>query len=208
MKASESNRRQIDVLTTDEVRRLLGCCSSKSSTGLRNCAVIVVLWRGMLRISEALSLRPSDIHDDTLRVQRGKGDKFRTVCLDLDAQAVLGRWIERRASLGINGHAPLFCTLKGARLARQYVTKLLPRLAKQAQLEKRVHAHGLRHSGAYDLAMSGVPMPLIKAQLGHRNIATTSRYLDHVAPADLVSALRGRRWNSAAQPTTTPLLPS
>ncbi len=61
-----------------------------------------------------------------------------------------------------------------------YVRTLLPQLARQASIHKRVHPHGLRHTHAYELTMEGVPMPIIQRQLGHPSLATTDRYLAHV----------------------------
>jgi integrase len=61
--------------------------------------------------------------------------------------------------------------------------------------EKRAHSHGLRHTHAAELALEGQPMNLIQAQLGHSSLATTSRYLAHIAPAELVKAMQARTWN-------------
>ena len=71
----------------------------------------------------------------------------------------------------------------------------MPRLARRAGIEKRVHAHGLRHTHAAELAYEGAPMNLIQAQLGHSSLATTSRYLAHIAPAQLVEVMRARTWS-------------
>jgi integrase len=68
------------------------------------------------------------------------------------------------------------------------------RLAAKAGIEKRVHPHGLRHTHAAELAREGVPMNVIQAQLGHSSLATTSRYLAHVAPQHVVEAMKAREW--------------
>lgn len=75
-----------------------------------------------------------------------------------------------------------------------YVRALLPRLAAKANIEKRVHAHGLRHTHAAELALEGVPMHVIQAQLGHSNLGTTSRYLAHIAPTEVIAAMQLREW--------------
>ena len=67
----------------------------------------------------------------------------------------------------------------------------LPRLARKAG----VHAHGLRHSHAAELAAEGFPVNLVQAQLGHASLATTDRYLRHIAPQQLNDAVRGRAWD-------------
>ena len=69
-----------------------------------------------------------------------------------------------------------------------------PRRAAKAGIQKPVHAHGLRHTHAAELAHEGVPMNVIQAQLGHSNIATTSRYLQHIAPAEVIRVMQGREW--------------
>jgi integrase len=71
---------------------------------------------------------------------------------------------------------------------------MLPRLAKRAGIEKRVHPHGLRHTHSAELMLEGVPVPIIQRALGHTSLATTDRYLRHIAPKDVVEAMRGRDW--------------
>jgi site-specific recombinase XerD len=154
------------------------------------------MYRGGLRVGETLALRPKDFNGTagTLTVLHGKGDRRRVVGLDPGASAILSRWIEVRQHLGINGHSPLLCTLSGSPLRPSYVRTLLPRLAKRAGIEKRVHPHGLRHTHAYELMMEGVPVPIIQQQLGHTSLATTDRYVSHLAPTDLISHMQQRSW--------------
>jgi site-specific recombinase XerD len=158
--------------------------------------LIVLLYRGGLRISEALALKPSDLDPvaGTVRILRGKGSKARTVGLDPNAFVFIERWMDVRRQR-IKGHAALFCTLKGEPLETAYVRGLFKRLGKKAGIDKRVHAHGLRHTHAAQLASEGVPMNLIQKQLGHTSLATTNRYLEHIAPADLINAMRRREWD-------------
>lgn len=184
-------------LTHSEVLDLLRACSSKAPTGQRNAALVVLLWRAGLRCSEALDLHPKDIDAQahTVRILHGKGNRSRTVGLDATAFAVIARWMDSRKMLGINGRAPLLCTLKAGKLNSSYVRALLPRLARKAGIEKRVHAHGLRHSHAADLVREGVPVNLIQRQLGHASLAVTSAYLDHIAPEHVVAVIRDREWD-------------
>lgn len=67
---------------------------------------------------------------------------------------------------------------------------LLPRLAKKAGIEKRVHPHGFRHSGAVRLLRSGADVAVISKALGHSNIATTDRYINHLHPQMVVDAMK------------------
>ena len=184
-----------EVFTEDEVRALIGACSTRGVTGHRNRALLAVLWRTGVRISEALELRPHDVdfENGTVRVRLGKGLKPRTTVLsDLDALPLVERWLEERGKLQAVGQgAPLFCTLKGTPTDTSYARHLLPRLAERAGLERRVHPHGLRHTHAADLARTGVPVLAIQQQLGHSSLVTTARYLRRVgAQRELARAIR------------------
>jgi site-specific recombinase XerD len=186
-----------EVLTSDEVRGLIEACSNKAPTGVRNRALIVVMYRGGLRAGETLALRPKDVNATagTLTVLHGKGDRRRVVGLDPGAMAIVSRWLETRHTLAINGYAPLFCTLQAKPLSPSYIRTLLPRLADKAGIEKRVHPHGLRHTHSYELMMEGVPVPIIQQQLGHTSLATTDRYVSHLAPVELISHMQQRDWS-------------
>lgn len=189
-----------EVLTQREVSLLLSACGARSSTGIRNRALITVLYRAGLRLGEALALEAKDVDTGagTIAVLRGKGGRQRTVGIDPEAVAVLERWVERRKQLQLGPRRPLFCTLQGQPLKPSYVRTMLPRLAAKAGIEKRVHPHGLRHSHAAELAVEGFPLNLVQQQLGHSSLATTDRYLRHVAPAQLIAAMRARTWEQGA----------
>ena len=119
-----------------------------------------------------------------------------SVYLFTAAGAFVERWLEVRSELGMNGTYPIFCTLAGARMGDAYIRVLLPRLGRKAGIEKRVHAHGLRHTHAAQLRVEGVDIGIISKQLGHRSIATTAHYLDHIAPQQVIEAMRTRVWHS------------
>lgn len=194
--ANKGKKYPAQVLTTNEIRLLMRVPSTRAPTGVRNRALIAVLYRAGLRITEALALKTADIDRDacSIRVLHGKGDKARTVGMDPEGFAVLERWLDRRAGLGFNGKHPIFCTLQGEPVKSAYVRALLPRLAAKAGIEKRVHAHGLRHTMAAELRAEGHDIGVISKQLGHTSIATTARYLDHVAPTAVLETMRGRTW--------------
>ncbi len=182
-------------LTQDEVLALMDACSRRAPTGRRDRALICVLWRAQLRISEALALKPSDFDDHgTLRVLRGKGQKHRIAVLDGQACAELTTWLRARDKLGVNGHAPIFCTLRGGKINPAQMREKLPRLAKKAGITKRVHPHGLRHTGASEMVEEGISLTDIQGQLGHSSAATTDRYLHSLNPAARAERLRQRIW--------------
>ncbi len=189
-----------EVLSPDEVNALIAACKGDSYTAIRNRALIGVLYRSGLRIAEALSLYPKDVDPErsSIRVLRGKGGKSRTVGIDAGGLALLAPWLERRVRMGFNGVQPLFCSAWGHPLATGYIRRLLPTLAHRAGIAKRVHAHGLRHTHAAELREEGVDIGVISKQLGHSDISTTARYLDHIAPWAVVDAMRARDWPTPA----------
>ncbi|MDQ6817647.1 MAG: tyrosine-type recombinase/integrase [Actinomycetota bacterium] len=197
--ASRPRRRPPEVLSEPEAIALIKACSSRAPTGIRNRALIVVLWRSGLRISEALQLelRDVDLEAGTIRVRHGKGDKSRTVGIDEQTAALLARWIDRRRALSPGARSSVFCTLQGGRIDSSYIRRLLPRLARKAGIERRVHAHGLRHTYAAELAREKTPINVIRDALGHTSLAVTDRYLRDVAPIHVIETMRARRWEGA-----------
>jgi site-specific recombinase XerD len=191
-------RKQLDadLLTASEIEQLLRACSNRASTGIRNRALIALAWRSGLRIGEILALRPKDIDLDTgtLVVQHGKGDKRRVVGFDAGTTALLTRWLDVRRRRGVNGQAPVFCTLGGAEIDQSYVRHLLPRLALRAGVDKRVHAHALRHAYAVELEREGATVSTIRDLLGHSSAAVTDRYLRRLGAGAAVEFARQRAW--------------
>ena len=192
---SKGRKFPIEVLTDKEVLGLIGKCSPRCATGIRNRALIVVLWRGMLRVAEALALKKADFDGSSIRVLNGKGNKARLVGIDPTASAVVEAWATYRSEkLGFNGNNPFFCTLDGKSVQPVYVRNLMKRLASKAGIEKRVHPHGLRHTGASELLSEGMNIGIISKQLGHSSIATTHRYINHINPAEVIDAMNQRTW--------------
>ena len=179
-----------EVLSTAEVAALIAGCSPRAPTGIRNRALIWLLYRSGLRVSEALDLRPADVDlaRHALRVLHGKGDKATTRGFHPTADDALARWLDTRRALGIRG-GTLFCTLKGGPVSDRYVRNLLHRLAGQAGIGKRVHPHGLRHTYAAELEDAGLTVSEISKLLGHSSAAVTARYLDHLTNDRAIAAL-------------------
>jgi site-specific recombinase XerD len=169
-------RYPVEILERREVEALLAGCGT-SPTGRRDRAVLTLLWRSGLRISEALALRPADVNlsAGTVRVLRGKGGRARTVALDALARSALEAWLAVRPA----GRGPLFCPASKPEqaLKSNHVRNRLRRLAARAGIEKRVHPHGLRHTYAVELDEEGFPLRDIRDLLGHANASTTDAYL-------------------------------
>ncbi|BBO34207.1 hypothetical protein PLANPX_3819 [Lacipirellula parvula] len=181
----------VEPLSRSEVERLLQACS-RGATGTRNRALIGILWRSGLRVSEALALRPCDLETNSLRILHGKGDVARVVGLDTVARALLDLWLAERKALGLSAKAELFCTLRGEPVKTAYVRALMKRLAAAVGIAKRVHPHGLRHTHAFELVNEGVPMNIIGGQLGHAHVATTERYVKHLHPTAVIDVISSR----------------
>jgi integrase/recombinase XerD len=202
VKRKPTRRFPAEPLTLADVEALRAACSRRAPTGIRNRALLAVLFRSGLRVSEALALFPKDIDPSggMLRVLRGKGDKARTAPLPTDAADAVDRWLECRKRLGLTGRHPLFCTLKGEALWDSYVRTLCKRLAAKAGVEKRVHPHGFRHGWALGQVQAGVSLNAIQQLLGHRSLHTTSVYLNHLAPAAAVAEATSKTVHLAVQP--------
>jgi integrase/recombinase XerD len=151
--ADTKRKRPAEILTEAEVRSLLAACSHRAPTGIRDRALITVLYRAGLRIEEALDLKPADVDPDrgTVRILHGKGDHNRTVAIDDGAVAVVQLWLAERARLGMNGRQKLFCTLAGGPLSANQVRQMVKRRAAKAEITKagspaRATAHARRRA--------------------------------------------------------------
>lgn len=183
-----------EVLTKNEIGRLLDACGTKTWTARRNRALIVVMYRAGLRVAEALALRPCDVDADrgAIRVLRGKGGRARTVGIDRWGLGVLEEWIEEHRALGWTPGNPLFCSGSGRPVTQAYIRRRLPELGRTARIHKRLHAHGLRHTHGAELRTEGIDLAVIRRQLGHISLLTTVRYLDHLEPESVVRRINQR----------------
>lgn len=180
---NKGNKYPPEPLEPAEVAEIIGQCSQRAPTGIRNRAMLWLAYRSGLRISELLALRPVDLNltDHSARVLHGKGNKATVRYWHPSADDAMLRWLDERKRQGLarNG-VRLFCTLAGDPVSDDYVRNLLRRLAAKAGIEKRVHPHGLRHSYAVELRKAGMDVAAISRLLGHSSVAVTARYLDHL----------------------------
>jgi len=184
-------------LSVTDIGKLLDACdrfSRSDTTRLRNRALIVMLWRVGLRITEALSLevRDIDLSERTIFVRDGKGHKARVLPIDPGACPTIEAWLEARS--GENEWVFQSLTKHGGsgQLAYTTANDTLKRLARQAGVKRRVHPHGMRHTCAAELARESWPIPAISSFLGHNSVATTHAYVHHLWPGELL-ALSGQR---------------
>ncbi len=146
--------------------------------GLR--AMIVMLWRGGLRVQEALALSEHDLDPQrgSVLVRCGKGGRRREVGMDAWGWENLRPWLSQRLELPAG---PLFCVIDGPTRGRPWsaaaVRTEFRRRASEAGVRRRFAPHQLRHAHAVELAREGVSLNVIQRQLGHANLGTTSIYL-------------------------------
>jgi site-specific recombinase XerD len=163
--------------------------------GARLRALIVVLWRGGLRVQEALALgeRDLDPRGGSLLVRNGKGGRRREIGMD-GGWEQLQLWLSARLELPVG---PLFCIIDGPTRGRPWssagVRVEFRRLAAQAGVRRRFAPHQLRHAHAVELAREGVPLNVIQRQLGHANLGTTSIYLQGIDTEETIATVHARR---------------
>ena len=164
--------------------------------GSRLRALIIVLWRGGLRIQEALPLgeRDLDARRGSLLVRNGKGGRRREIGMDTWGWEQLRPWLDARVELPIG---PLFCVIDGPTRGRPWSSANarveFRRLAAQAGIRRRFAPHQLRHAHAVELAREGVPLNVIQRQLGHANLGTTSIYLQGIDTEEIIATVHARR---------------
>ena len=163
--------------------------------GVRLRGVIVMLWRAGLRISEALSLSETDLDPDrgAVLVRHGKGEKRREVGMDRWAWAHLEPWLEVRRTLPPGA---LFCVMRGRTRGRPCspgaIRAQLHRAAQAAGVRRRFAPHQLRDAHAVEMSREGISLIVIQRQLGHADLAITSRYLRAIDSTEIIQAVHER----------------
>ncbi|PQZ48765.1 MULTISPECIES: site-specific tyrosine recombinase XerD [unclassified Microbacterium] len=175
-------------LTIDQVERLLAAPSAEEPLGIRDRALLELLYATGARVSEAIDLDVDDLaHGEVLRL-RGKGSKERIVPVGSYARTAVDAYLTRvRPGLAAKGRASarLFLGARGAPLSRQSAWLVIREAAERAQITVAVSPHTLRHSFATHLLQGGADVRVVQELLGHSSVATTQIYT-HVS----VDALR------------------
>lgn len=188
LRPPKTPRRLPKALTIDQVERLLAAPSAEDPLGIRDRALLELLYATGARVSEAVGLDVDDMaHGEVLRL-RGKGSKERIVPVGSYARAAVDAYLTRvRPELAAKGRASarLFLGARGAPLSRQSAWLVIRSAAERAQLTAEVSPHTLRHSFATHLLQGGADVRVVQELLGHSSVATTQIYT-HVS----VDALR------------------
>lgn len=172
-----------DVLTVEEVKKLLAVPATTTPSGLRDRALFELLYATALRRCEALDLDLGDVDlkQREVTVREGKGGKGRVVPITRSAARAIQDYVERGRTALMTKHSDsitaLFLSVRGRRLSKPAVLKLLRRTRVQAEITKNVTPHTLRRTAATHLLKAGVSLRHIQVLLGHSSLDTTAIYL-------------------------------
>lgn len=180
---AKTARRQVTFLTPEELARLFDQPDVTAINGLRDRAILELLFSSGLRVSELVGLDRDHINLKRKEFMvRGKGQKDRPVFISQEA----ADWIQRYLDMRKDAVKPLFIRYSGSkqvdlsgnfhRLTARSVQRMVSRYALLAGITKQVSPHTMRHSFATDLLMNGADLRSVQAMLGHSNIATTQIY--------------------------------
>ena len=163
-------------LTLEEIDQLLAAPDTSTDEGIRDRAMLELLYATGLRVSELISLKLADVDIDAgLIVCHGKGSKQRRVPMGKSATHWLQQYSKVRARAGKASHPRLFLHTRGQPLTRQFTWAMLKRYAARVGLNN-VSPHTLRHSFATHLLQRGADSRSVQALLGHSDISTTQIY--------------------------------
>jgi site-specific recombinase XerD len=179
--------RSLDLITIEELGRLLDAPDTTKLRGLRDRTIMELLFSTGLRVSELCALpREINMKLDELSV-RGKGDKIRVVFLSDEAKKWLKQYLDKRDDM----EEALFVqisnkknNMEASRLTTRSVERIIKHYAIKAGISKKVTPHVIRHSFATDLLRNGADLRSVQMLLGHANIGTTQIYT-HVTDSEL-----------------------
>ena len=189
LRAPRQTRKLPEVLSRDEVARLLAQPNGTEPAALRDRALLELMYACGLRASEATGLEVGDVDlEDGILRARGKGSKERLVPVGSAAGRALTTYLQRgRPKLAGDRMEPrLFLNHRGAGLTRQGLYKIVQRHARSAGLASKMSPHTLRHTFATHLLAGGCDLRSLQEMLGHADIATTQLYTS--LSADRLSA--------------------
>lgn len=183
----------VELLTQNEALRVVEAFSRRYATGVRNRAMLAIMWRSGLRSAEACGLHLKDVDMDSsiIHIRHGKGDVSRRVGIDAWGRQALDLWLLKRGNMRRVKSNKFFCTHNDGAVSGQYLRLAFRRAGERAGIDKRVHPHVFRHMFAVELSQGGRSLPLISQALGHKDVVITAEYLRHLNPQAVIEATRG-----------------
>ena len=179
LETPKAARKLPEVLTLDEIERMLDVIDLSKDEGQRNLAIIEVLYGSGLRVSELINLKLSNVHlEEKYMLVEGKGNKQRLVPLSDEAKKQISFWLQDRCHLPVKpgNEDYLFLNRRGAKLTRVMILIIVKDLAARAGIKKTISPHTFRHSFATHLLEGGANLRMIQMMLGHENLVTTEIY--------------------------------
>ena len=169
-------RKLPDLLTTDEIDAMIASIDPTTTKGIRDRAIIELLYSCGLRVSELTALRLGDLFfgEGFIRVL-GKGEKQRLVPISEIARERISAYLDERR-LSESNHDTLFLNNRGTALTRVMIFTIIKEAAARAGIEKQISPHTLRHSFATHLLEGGAGIRQVQELLGHESILTTEIY--------------------------------
>ncbi|MCG2826103.1 MAG: tyrosine-type recombinase/integrase [Thermoplasmatales archaeon] len=185
LKSPKKPKHLIDVLTEDEVKRIL---EKAKDTDPMDYAMISVMYYGGLRVSEVTNLTLDNINfnEGTIRINNGKGNKDGIIYIHSDALNAVKNYLSHRLT-PIDGSNALFVSTKRTRITDSTIGNRVKGYAVKAGVTKRVYPHLFRHSFATYMLQNGATLTDVQSQLRHDNISTTTKYI-HLADRQLKKA--------------------
>lgn len=168
-----------DVLTTDEIDKLLDGPDLRDDVGVRDRAALELMYASGMRVSEIVELTKEGVNLDVGFIKCiGKGDKERVVPIGKKAKEAVVRYIGKARPHFLKGKEipQLFVSRLGKKVSRQTFWKMIKHYTKLARIKKEVTPHTLRHSFATHLLEHGADLRVVQEMLGHADIATTQLY--------------------------------
>lgn len=180
IEAPKLRKRIPDVLSVDEVDEIFATIDLSTPQGLRNRAILEVLYACGLRVTELVNMKRSNFffHEGYITVV-GKGDKERLVPIGEDAMKHLNFYLEHvreKIKTMPNYEDFIFLNNRGKPLTRIWIFLIIKEAAKKASIEKNVSPHTFRHSFATHLIEGGADLKVVQDLLGHESITTTEVY--------------------------------
>jgi len=166
-------------LSLPEITKILKVANLKKMHGIRDRAILELMYATGLRVSELSGIKRSDVNLDIGFIKcKGKGSKERIVPLGKIAQRFLEKYLlEVYPKLAASNDCPyLFLAQGGRKLSRQSIWKMIKKTVRKAGIKKQVSPHTLRHSFATHLLEGGADLRSVQAMLGHASISTTQIY--------------------------------
>ncbi|MFV1950637.1 MAG: site-specific tyrosine recombinase XerD [Nitrospinota bacterium] len=179
IESRRSGRRLPDVITIQEVDRLLGQPDKDSLLGIRDMAMLEILYAAGVRVSELISLKLNDVNLDAgYIISFGKGAKERIIPIGESAKEKTTRYLNHSRLRLLKGRSipELFANHSGKRMSRQGFWKIIKKYAKSAGIKTGISPHSLRHSFATHLLEGGADLRSVQQMLGHADISTTQIY--------------------------------